>query len=47
VQWLLEAGYQGAFDLELSGPSIDQLGHREAARRSARWVDELLAEFGA
>jgi sugar phosphate isomerase/epimerase len=47
VQWLLEAGYQGAFDLELSGPSIDQLGHREAARRSARWLDALLTELGA
>jgi hypothetical protein len=47
VQWLLEAGYQGAFDLELSGPSIDQLGHYEAAGRSARWLDGLLAELGA
>jgi sugar phosphate isomerase/epimerase len=45
--WLLEAGYQGAFDLELSGPSIDQLGHHEAAGRSARWLDALLAELGA
>jgi len=44
---LLEAGYQGAFDLELSGPSIDQLGHHEAARRSARWLDALLTELGA
>jgi sugar phosphate isomerase/epimerase len=47
VQWLLDAGYEGAFDLELSGPSIDELGHGEAAARSAGWLDALLAEFGA
>jgi sugar phosphate isomerase/epimerase len=47
VGWLLEAGYQGVFDLELSGPSIDQLGHDEAASRSARWLDALLTELGA
>jgi len=47
VRWLLDAGYEGVFDLELSGPSIDKLGHREAAGRSARWLDALLAELGA
>ena len=47
VSWLLEAGYQGVFDLELSGPAIDRLGHHEAAGRSARWLDELLTELGA
>jgi sugar phosphate isomerase/epimerase len=46
VGWLLDAGYQGVFDLELSGPAIDQLGHQEAASRSARWLDELLTELG-
>ena len=47
VRWLLDAGYEGVFDIELSGPSIDKLGHHEAARRSARWLDALLAELGA
>jgi len=47
VRWLLDAGYEGVFDLELSGPSIDKLGHREAAGRSAIWLDALLAELGA
>jgi sugar phosphate isomerase/epimerase len=47
VRWLLDAGYEGVFDLELSGPSIDKLGHREAARHSATWLDALLAELGA
>jgi sugar phosphate isomerase/epimerase len=47
VQWLLDAGYAGVFDLELSGPGIDKLGHHEAARRSAVWLDALLAELDA
>jgi sugar phosphate isomerase/epimerase len=47
VRWLLDAGYAGVFDLELSGPSIDELGHHEAARRSAVWLDALLGELGA
>ncbi len=47
VGWLLEAGYEGAFDLELIGPRIDAEGHLEAARRSAAKVGELLIELGA
>ena len=45
--WILEAGYTGAFDLELMGPRIDELGHREAAARSAQWLDDWLARAGA
>ncbi len=47
VRWLLDAGYAGPFDLELSGPTIDALGHREAAGEAARWLSELLTELGA
>jgi sugar phosphate isomerase/epimerase len=47
IGWLLDAGYQGVFDLELNGPFIDKLGHREAAARSAAWLDAVLAGFGA
>jgi sugar phosphate isomerase/epimerase len=47
LQWLLDAGYDGPFDLELNGPSIDALGHREAATRSAIWLDALLMELDA
>lgn len=47
VTWLLESGYDGRFDLELSGPGIDALGHREAALRAATWLDALLTELGA
>jgi sugar phosphate isomerase/epimerase len=45
--WILEAGYRGAFDLELMGPRIDREGHREAVRRSADRIGELLVELGA
>lgn len=47
VTWLLDAGYAGPFDLELSGPAIDALGHREAARQSVAWLSALLSELGA
>jgi sugar phosphate isomerase/epimerase len=47
VGWLLEAGYAGAFDFELSGPAIEEIGHRQAAERSAAWLDALLVELGA
>ena len=47
VQSLLDAGYEGAFDVELSGPSIDEMGDRVAATRSADWLDALLVELGA
>lgn len=42
VGWLVDAGYEGVFDLELSGPRIDAIGHHEAARRAVAWLDELL-----
>ena len=44
---LLAAGYTGAFDLELIGPRIDAEGHREASRRAADTVGELLVKLGA
>jgi sugar phosphate isomerase/epimerase len=47
VSWLLDAGYEGAFDCELSGPEIDAAGHRAAATRAATWLDALLVELGA
>ncbi|MFF0818224.1 sugar phosphate isomerase/epimerase family protein [Rhodococcus sp. NPDC003318] len=46
VEWLLAAGYTGTFDLELSGPSIDERGHREAAAESVAWLGRLLTELG-
>ncbi len=47
VQWLLEAGYPGVFDIELNGPAIDAIGHHAAAARAANWLDKLLEELGA
>jgi sugar phosphate isomerase/epimerase len=47
VRWLLDAGYEGCFDLELDGPSIDAIGRRQAADQAAGWLDALLSELGA
>lgn len=47
LEWLLDAGYPGAFDLELLGPRIDREGHLEAARRAVDALGELLEELGA
>jgi len=47
IGWLLDAGYEGAFDVELLGPRIDAEGHAAAARRSADYLSELLVSLGA
>src|SRR5262245_4565341 len=47
IGWILEAGYRGAFDLELMGPRIDREGHYEAVRRAADRLGELLTRLGA
>lgn len=47
IEWLLQAGYTGAFDLELVGPRIDREGHLPAARRGANYLDEILNTLGA
>jgi len=47
IGWLVELGYQGAFDLELIGPRIDAQGHRAAAARTRRWLTDLMARLGA
>ena len=39
---LLDAGYQGRFDIEVLGPRIDQEGHLAAVTRSVEHMDELL-----
>ena len=45
--WALDAGYRGAFDLELLGPRIDDEGRLDATRRAAEYVGELLHKLGA
>ena len=47
IDWILSAGYQGAFDLELIGPRIDAEGRLEATRRAADKVSEILVKLGA
>jgi sugar phosphate isomerase/epimerase len=47
LAWALEAGYQGAFDLELMGPRIDAEGHLAAVRRGADRLEAMLRELGA
>ena len=47
IDWTLEAGYTGAFDLELLGPRIEAEGRRDAVRRAADHLGELLVRAGA
>jgi sugar phosphate isomerase/epimerase len=44
---VLEAGYEGVFDIELIGPRIEAEGPVQAARRAAERVSELLTRLGA
>ena len=44
---LLDAGYEGAFDLEIMGPRIESEGYRSAVRRGVERVSELLDRLGA
>jgi sugar phosphate isomerase/epimerase len=45
LEWTLQAGYTGAFDLELIGPRIDAEGRLAAVRRSADILGETLREL--
>ncbi|MFA7586369.1 MAG: TIM barrel protein [Novosphingobium sp.] len=44
---LLDAGYEGLFDIELVGPRIDAEGGRAATARAAEYLSELLTRMGA
>lgn len=47
IDWILRAGYRGAFDLEILGPRIDAEGQLKAVRRAADNVGEMLRSLGA
>jgi sugar phosphate isomerase/epimerase len=47
IGWILEAGYTGAFDIELPGPRIDREGNLAAVRRAADNVGAILKSLGA
>jgi hydroxypyruvate isomerase len=44
---VLEAGYEGVFDIELVGPRIVAEGARAATQRAAQRVSEILTRLGA
>lgn len=44
---VLEAGYEGVFDLELLGPRIEEEGPRNACKRAAENLSEMLVKLGA
>jgi sugar phosphate isomerase/epimerase len=44
---ILDAGYNGLFDLELVGPRIEAEGARPATTRAAEYLSELLTRLGA
>lgn len=44
--WLSDAGYRGAFELELLGPRIDEEGHFAATRRAAQRLGAILESIG-
>lgn len=44
---LLDLGYGGVFDIELTGPRITAEGHRAAFARAAENLSEILTKLGA
>jgi len=42
---VLDAGYEGVFDLELVGPKIEKEGYRSAIARSCAYLSELLRDL--
>jgi sugar phosphate isomerase/epimerase len=44
---VIDAGYQGAFDLEILGPRIEAEGYPTAIRRSLERGSEMLDRLGA
>jgi sugar phosphate isomerase/epimerase len=47
IAMLLDAGYEGVFDLEILGPRIEQEGYASAIARSVERASEILDRLGA
>jgi hypothetical protein len=47
LRMVLDAGYQGAFDLEILGPRIEAEGYRAPITRSLERASEMLEGLGA
>jgi sugar phosphate isomerase/epimerase len=45
IEQVLDAGYEGVFDLELVGPKIEEEGYRSAIARSCSHLSELLTSL--
>ena len=50
LEWMLErllnAGYQGYFDIEVLGPAVEAEGYPSVIRRSMDWMSERLSAWG-
>jgi sugar phosphate isomerase/epimerase len=47
LELLLDAGYQGPFDLEILGPVIEDEGYRDPIARSVERASAMLERLGA
>jgi sugar phosphate isomerase/epimerase len=47
VAMVIDAGFQGSFDIEVMGPKVEEEGYRAALGRAVERVSELLARAGA
>jgi hypothetical protein len=47
LQMVLEAGYEGPFDLEIIGPTIEEEGYRGPITRSVEHATGMLDRLGA
>jgi sugar phosphate isomerase/epimerase len=47
MDWILQAGYGGTFEIEILGPRIDAEGRVQATQRASRHVAETLRTLGA
>ncbi len=47
IEWLLDAGYGGGFELELESPELDAEGTARGAQRAGEWLSHVLDDLGA
>jgi sugar phosphate isomerase/epimerase len=47
ISMVLDAGYEGAFDLEVMGPRVEAEGYASAVGRAVKRASELLEKLGA
>jgi len=46
LEWIVDAGYRGTFELEMMGPRIAAEGYLEAFRRAGEIIAQMLDELG-